>query len=72
MEQSGDHKKLPLEVFTVLATFLTQRNFFLLLLLFFTFYSNECHCGNNTIIYVGPSQRQPLILSAGILTPTYG
>lgn len=39
---------------------------------FFIFYSNECHCGNNIIIYVGPSQRQPLILSAGILTPTYG
>jgi len=37
-----------------------------------TFYSNECHHGNRIIIYVGPGSRQPLILSAGILTPTYG
>lgn len=41
-------------------------------ILFFTFHSNECGCGNSIIIYVGPNPRQHLILSAGILTPPYG
>lgn len=40
-------------------------------ILFFTFHSNECGCGNSIIIYVGPNPKQHLILSAGILTPPY-